>query len=54
MASAVQVGEFDLGDEARLDPMHALARDPFGQSDGRIRSRERLELSVQLDQLRRY
>src|SRR5271168_4320845 len=31
--------------------MDAFARDPFGQGNGRIRSRQRFEASVQLDQL---
>src|SRR5207244_10446894 len=29
-------GEFDLGDEPRFDPMHALARRPLWQTDGRL------------------
>ena len=46
--------EFDLGDEARLDPMHALCARPLSarrrSASGRARA---LEPLVQLDQLRR-
>ena len=37
MASAVHVGEFDLRNELRLDPVHPFARDALRQRDRRIR-----------------
>ena len=48
----VPVGELDLGNKARLNPVHPFARDAFWQGHRRVDTCERFKPVAQIDKPR--